>query len=130
MIGAKQKEKSDKVFSQTIVTAAIVCVLISFLVFALFQPPWLLVADWQSLSSECFHAVPQHASRCCPLAEHSGEYISQEAMPQQHCRRIGRDQIAYWQWRWCMGVSDHQPGTLIQPDSLVKKGRKITFTDW
>ena len=38
MIGAKQKEKSDKVFSQTIVTAAIVCVLISFLVFALFQP--------------------------------------------------------------------------------------------
>lgn len=38
MIGAKQKEKSNKVFSQTIVTAAIVCVLTSFLVFALFQP--------------------------------------------------------------------------------------------
>ena len=38
LLGAKEKQKAEEVFSQTMVTALVVCVLISFLVFALFQP--------------------------------------------------------------------------------------------
>ena len=38
LLGAKEKQKSDEVFSQTLVTALAVCVLTSFLVFALFKP--------------------------------------------------------------------------------------------
>lgn len=38
LLGEGQKQKADEVFSQTMVTAAVVCLLISVLAFALFQP--------------------------------------------------------------------------------------------
>lgn len=38
LLGAREKQKASEIFSQTMVTAVCVCVLISFLVFALFTP--------------------------------------------------------------------------------------------
>ena len=38
LLGAKDKHKASEVFSQTVVTAAIICILSSFVIFGLFTP--------------------------------------------------------------------------------------------
>lgn len=38
LLGAKERQKASEVFSQTMVTAVYVCIIISFLMFALFKP--------------------------------------------------------------------------------------------
>lgn len=55
MIGAKQKEKSDKVFSQTIVTAAIVCSHLIFSICTFSTNPWRITCRWQFV--RIFYAV-------------------------------------------------------------------------